>query len=970
MNKLSEFLGFLPKMVVLAAVFAATSFQVAAQSQALNAQIEGVVTDSLGAAIPNAAVKARNTGTGTERTSTTDQSGIYRLPLLPLGRYQVTVEAPNFKKLVRDGIILTTGQIATVNASLEAGGISEIVNITADAPIVDPGKIDVGRVMDAREVQNLPLVARNPYNYSLLQANVTGRPNSEFGVPRINANGYARRTNYQLDGNANTQADRAGIRLMPISEVFVSEVQLVTNGFSAEFGNTPGLIMNAITPSGTNDFHGSASYRFRRKGFSSRPFNTSPTSKKPDTKVDNVTGAVGGPIMQDRWHFYTGYEWLNRDLSSQRVVTISAANQAVLVANGVPATAFPDAIPTKQKVNFFIFRTDAQLNDIHRLTGRINYFKNLSPDNIGGGLNTLQRSIDFDDLSWSPAIQLVSAFSADMLNEFRFQFAKRNSQNLVNANSGTVPTVVISGVANFGAPEIGNTISPLETMTQFQDNFTLTRNNHTMKFGGGLNRVHDERRSGVFARYTFPNLQAYVNAFTGVNRRGYTNFVETFGDADLAYDSTFYNFFAQDDWKITPKLKLNIGLRYDLYDIPDADPTSQFAASQSFRVDKNNFAPRLGAVYGLRDGKYATILRASAGLYYEQPFLDMYRRAIQNNGNARFFNFSFAPTNPAAPNFPNNLGALPPGTVLPVQIIETVSPDFDTTYAIHTNFQVEQGLTNDISLTLGYIHSGGRHLPVYRGINRVPTGATLGDGRPIFNALQSTRIDTRFNDILMVESVGNSVYDALTIQLTKRFSKGYQFSANYTLSKAEDDAPEQNLVAVAAEELSDPTNRFLARGPSVADQRHTFVMSFVGRPDFHFENETWNRILNDNQLGIIATANSGETFNIVSPNDLNLDGFSGSDRPNGIGRNSGTTPSQFNVDLRYSRFISFTERYRLEIFGEFINVFNVNSIFQLNSRTVTTNANGDATGPLPTINNKPVSSLDSRQFQLGFKFNF
>lgn len=957
-------------LIAFSAILVLGSTPLFAQSQALNGQIEGVVTDNAGAAVPGATVTARNLNTGATRNVTTDTTGIYRIPLLPLGKYEVTVEAANFKKLIRTGITLTTGQTATVNAKLEAGGVSEVVNISADSPIVDPGKIDVGRVMDAQEVQNLPLVARNPYNYSLLQANVTGRPNSEFGVPRINANGYARRTNYQLDGNANTQADRAGIRLMPISEVFVSEVQLVTNGFSAEFGNTPGLIMNAITPSGTNDFHGSASYRFRRKGFSSRPFNTSPTSIKPDTKVDNITGAVGGPIRQDRWHFYTGYEWVNRDLSSQRVVTISDANQAILTANGVPAAAFPDAIPTKQKVNFFIVRTDAQLNDVHRLTARFNYFKNLSPDNIGGGLNTLERSIDFNDVSWSPAIQLVSAFNADMLNEFRFQYAKRLSQNLTNANSGTGPTIVISGVANFGAPTNGNTISPLETMTQFQDNFTYTRANHTMKIGGGLNRVHDERRSAVTATYTFPNIAAYVAAFTGANRKSYTNFAEAFGEPAITYDSTFYNFFVQDDWKVTPKLKVNLGLRYDVYDIPDADPTSQFAASQKFKVDKNNFAPRLGVVYGWRDGKYATIFRASAGLYYEQPFLDVYRRAIQNNGNARFFNFSFAPGNPAAPSFPNNLGSLPPGTVLPVQSIEAVAPDFETTYAIHSNFQVEQGLTDDISLTLGYIHSGGRHLPVYRGINRVPTGATLGDGRPIFNTLQSTRVDPRFNNILMVESVGNSVYDALTVQLTKRFSKGYQFSANYTLSKAEDDAPEQNLVAVAADELSDPTNRFLARGPSVADQRHTFVMSFVGRPDFQFESEVWNRILNDNQVGIIATANSGETFNIVSPNDLNFDGFSGSDRPNGIGRNSGTTPKQVNVDLRYSRFIPFTERYRMEIFGEFVNLFNVNSIFQLNSRTVTTNANGDATGPLPTIANKPVSSLDSRQFQLGFKFIF
>ncbi|MCB1023247.1 MAG: TonB-dependent receptor [Acidobacteria bacterium] len=957
-------------MFAFVVVIAMSATHVNAQSQALNAQIEGSVTDATGAAVPNAVVTAKNLDTGTERNVTTDTTGIFRLPLLPLGKYQVSVEAPNFKKLIRSGIVLTTGQIATVNLSLETGGVSEVVTIQADAPIVDPGKIDVGRVMDTREVQNLPLVARNPYNYSLLQANVTGRPNSEFGVPRINANGYARRTNYQLDGNSNTQADRGGIRLMPISETFVSEVQLVTNGFSAEFGNTPGLIMNAVTPSGTNGIHGSGSYRFRRKGFSSRPFNTSPTSTKPDTKVDNITGAVGGPIIKDRWHFYTGYEWLQRDLSSQRVVTISDSNQAVLTANGVPSSAFPDNIPTKQKVNFFIFRTDAQLNDIHRLTGRFNWFKNISPDNIGGGSNTLERSIDFDDISWSPAVQLVSAFNADMLNEFRFQYAKRLSQNLTNANSGTGPTITISGVANFGAPTNGNTISPLETMTQFQDNFTLTRGNHTMKIGGGINRVHDERRAAVTASYTFPNLAAYVAAFNGSNPRGYTNFSESFGDPNLAYNSTFYNFFVQDDWKVTPKLKVNLGLRYDLYDIPDADPSAVLPESQNFKVDKNNFAPRLGVVYGLRDGKYATILRASAGLYYDQPFLDMYRRAIQNNGNVKFFNFSFQPSNPAAPDFPNNLGSLPPGSVLPVQSIETIDPDFDTMYAIHTNFQVEQGLTDDISLTVGYIHSGGRHIPVYRSSNRFESGATLGDGRPIYTSTAGVRIDPRFNDILRVESVGNSVYDAMTLQLTKRFSKGYQFSVNYTLSKAEDDAPEQNLVAVAADELSDPSNRRLARGPSVADQRHTFVMTFVGRPDFKFESETWNRILNDNQIGIIATANSGERYNIVSSADLNSDGFSGSDRPNGIGRNSGTTPSQFNVDLRYSRFIQFTERYRMEVFGEFVNLFNVNSIFQLNSRTVATNANGDATGPLPTIANKPVSSLDSRQFQLGFKFIF
>jgi len=274
--------------ILLTAIIFAGLHQTPAQSQANNGQIEGVVTDANGSAIANSTITVRNIETGTERTVTSDESGVYRIPLLPLGSYRVTVESANFKRLIREGITLTTGQTATVDLNLEPGGVSETVTVTSDAPIADPGKIDVGRVMTTREVENLPLVSRNPYNYALLQANVTGRPNAEFGVPRINANGYARRTNYQLDGNSNTQADRAGIRLMPISETFVSEVQLVTNGFSAEFGNTPGLIMNAVTPSGTNGIHGSASYRFRRTGFTSRPFNISPTAVKPETKVSEI----------------------------------------------------------------------------------------------------------------------------------------------------------------------------------------------------------------------------------------------------------------------------------------------------------------------------------------------------------------------------------------------------------------------------------------------------------------------------------------------------------------------------------------------------------------------------------------------------------------------------------------------------------------------------------------------------------
>lgn len=951
----------------------------AAQSQAINGQIEGVVTDSSGAAIANANVTVRNIETGTERVVTTDADGVYRVPLLPLGTYRVTVEVQNFKRLVREGITLTTGQTATVNVTLEAGGVTETVTVTSDAPIADPGKIDLGRVMNTREVQNLPLVSRNPYNYALLQANVTGRPNAEFGVPRINANGYTRRTNYQLDGNNNTQADRGGIRLMPISDTFISEVQLVTNGFSAEFGNTPGLIMNAVTPSGTNDVHGSASYRFRRTPFYARPFQYISPLDLPKTTADNVTLAVGGPIIKDRWHFYGGYEYVDRDLTAEsgRLVTISAANQAALIAGGVSQNAFVAAIPTSQKVNFYIFRTDAQLNDNNRLSGRFNYFDNNSPNNIGGGVNTLERSIDFVDKSYSLGIQLASILTPSVLNEFRFQYAKRDSRNFANENSGTGPSIVITGIANFGAPENDDTIAPLQITTQFQNNLTWTRGNHAIKIGGGVNRINDERKSNVFARYTFPSIPAYVAARNGTAPRGYTNYIEAFGNPEIKYHSTFYNFFAQDDWKATRRLKINYGVRYDLYDVPDANPNSPFPASQKFKIDKNNFAPRLGVVYGLREGDMPTVIRASAGIYYDTVYLDFYQRAIQNNGSPTFFNFTFNPATTGSPAFPGTLGSLPAGSVFQVQSIETISPDFVNMYAIHTNFQIEQGLTSDLSLTAGFIHSGGRHIPIYRNINRINPAGTLADGRPIFSNTISaaTRLDPRFNNILMAESVGTSNYNALTLQLNKRFSKGYQFSVNYTLSKSEDDAPEQNLVATQVGNLvtQDPTNRRRDFGPSLADQRHTFVMSFVGRPQFNFENKVLRYIVNNNQLGIITTANSGERYNIVATTDINLDGVTGSDNPVGFGRNSGVTPKQFNVDLRYSRFFNFTERFRLEVFGEFVNIFNINSVFQFNTLAVPTTA-GVFTGTFPTLDERKtanqVVSLDSRQFQMGFKFNF
>ena len=182
-------------------------------------------------------------------------------------------ELPGFKRFEQVGITLSAGEARVVNATLGVGQVSETVTVNADEqPVLNAGKIDAGRNLTTVEVKNLPLVSRNPYNFALVQPGITGYENAEFGVPRLAANGTLMRINYQVDGNTNTEKDRAGLRLLPLSEVMVSEVKVVTAGYAPEFGQTMGLVYNAITPSGTNQTHGDASYLFRRKSFSAFPF--------------------------------------------------------------------------------------------------------------------------------------------------------------------------------------------------------------------------------------------------------------------------------------------------------------------------------------------------------------------------------------------------------------------------------------------------------------------------------------------------------------------------------------------------------------------------------------------------------------------------------------------------------------------------------------------------------------------------
>lgn len=960
---MSAFRGMAVLLLVLVAV------PVFGQSQAINGTIEGTIVDASGGLLPGVTVTVTNTDDGTTRTAVTNERGLYRAPLLSLGSYKVRAELDGFKAIEQSGIALSAGQTAVVNLTLEVGAMTEVVQVTAEAPIAEPGKIDLGRVIGSTEVKNLPLVSRNPYNFAFLQTNVTGYENNEFGVPRINANGTQMRTNYQIDGNTNTQKDRAGLRLLPASEIMVREVKVITNGFAPEFGQTTGMVYNAVTPSGTNNVDGSFSYRFRRKAMSARPFFLSPSAPKPDTKVDNITATVGGPIARDRWHYYVGFERVDRDLSADRVITVTPENAqrlGISLGDGV--------MPATQSVNFLLGKTDYQMNAANRLSVRYLFFDNTSPYNVGGGLTVPERATDFQDRMDSISAQLVSSFGGTRLNELRVQYARRNQSRAASEGAASGPAINVSGVANFGQGLDGTQSAGFEFkqgIWQVLNNYTWISGRHSFKGGFDLQFVADERLNTQRQIYTFPSVDAYLAAKSGTNPRAYTTFLQDLGDPAVSYNSGFYGFFFQDDFQIAPSFKLLYGIRYDLFSIPDARPFAANPLSSSFKVDKNNFAPRVGISWSV-DQQARSVLRASWGLMYEPPLLNFYEDAIQRNGDPRSFTVSVGPTSAGAPAFPQSLANVPPGFVLPTQSIAAIDGDFSTQYASMANVQFERAIGAHYSVAVGYVNAIGRNLPVLIDTNIIPTAATLADGRPIYSTAvnASTRVNPAFNHVDTFQSIGESTYNALTLTLNRRMVKGLQFNIAYTLAKGEDNAPLTGTYVVGSgdDRVSDPSNLDREKGPTPFHQTHTFSMSTVYQPRMEGDGAL-SYLVNHNQFGVIVQANSGLPFNIRSNRDLNLDGVT-NDRPLSISRNAGRLGNVVYLDLRYSRFIPIRSGLRGEVFFEAKNLFNRENIAGVN-RIVSTDTAGNPTTAMPAVDAfPPTGGYDQRQMQVGFKILF
>lgn len=927
------------------------------QSAAINGQISGTVSDPSGAPVVGARVEAVNVGTGYQQVSTTSGSGQYQLPLLPLGEYSVKVEAQGFTPYRRTRVALSAGAVATIDVDLQLQGVATEVLVEGNAPVVDIGRTDVGSTLSSNAVENLPLVSRNPYNFVLQQPGVSGHSNTEFGVPRkVNANGFNGRISYQLDGNNNVQSDRAGIRLLPLSQTWIQEVQAVSNGFAPEFGNTVGTVFNTVTKSGTNVYHGEGAYLFRRTPMSARPALLPESAPTPEVNVDSFFGNLGGRTIRDRLFFFAGAEHVKRDLPAP--VTVPAETLSQL---GLPQS-FGNAIPFSQNVTFFLGKLDWQISNANRLSVRYNGHRNDSPYNssVIGGQYLVDRTFTFADRSHAGAVQLVSLLSANAVNEARLQIPFRSqAQNRFQA-TGTGPSITIPGVAYFGnSLDVGYLFD--EMTPEFTDNFSWNRGAHAFKFGGSVRSARDNQIQPTIANYTFPSVTAYLAAKSGVNPKAYLNFIQTLGNPTISYNSLFSGAYAQDTWKPRPNVTITFGLRYDVYSPPSANENSPFAYSRRFRTDKNNLSPRFGVAIG--SGR--TVVRASGGIFYDPFQTDLYRRALLNNGSPQYLAVSLLAQQPFAPSFPNVLPTSFQGLPAITQDITTVSPDFATLYSANANVSVSRELSSDWAVTATYLFTRGNRLPVYRNINLVPSGLNLADGRLIFG---SSRVYPGFGNVLVAESVGQSIYNGLNLTLTKRLSRGLEAFATYTWSHAIDDAPEQNNIDSSNLVLSDPTNRRRDRGNSLTDRRHVFNGNLLYQPTVTAASHFVRTLMNGNMFSVMATVQSGDVFNIGSNQILNGDPAipSSLQRPLFIGRNTLRAPRTAELNVRYTRMFPLREGLRLEFIAESTNVSNRTNVVGLNSTALVSSSGAVLSNPSRTW----TSALDQRLLQLGVRVAF
>ncbi|MCI0487511.1 MAG: carboxypeptidase regulatory-like domain-containing protein [Blastocatellia bacterium] len=647
--------------LVLALTMAFGTAPALAQSQASDGRISGVVLDSQGAAISGAMVKATNTQTGLERTVKTSGDGLYTILLLPPGIYTVVAEADGFNATTVNKVEVIVGRTAEINVTLSAGGVTEVVEVSAGAIQVQTTRSEADAVLNQQAIENLPINGRRFQDF------VTLTPGAQVDPQRNQISLVGQRgiygANVNVDGVDYNQPFFGGIRggersnnAYTIPQEAIKEFQVVAAGYSAEFGRSTGGIVNAVTKSGTNDFHGSAFFLNRPESLvrGNRFFDALEEDIErevfPAPSQQQWGGSIGGPIRTDKIFFFGAYEQQrlrqNREVLFSRLTefTPNAAQQEAfdfLKSLEAPFDQTNDAIA-------LLGRVDYEINSNHRFNVRYNYSRNNGENAVatGDSINpTTNRALSNNgvekDRTNGVVGQMTSFFSSNMVNELRVQFARETRPRLSNVETTTVETAL----ANFGTRSFLPT-TQRDTRFQIADNVTWTRGGHTIKFGGELNYIDTFQsfgfnQFGSFGAFT-SSTETILDGLSMagcpgvpsciVNRFDSTSFFyrRQLGNTLLDFSTKELAFFAQDSWRVRPNFTLNFGLRWEGQFNPSPElgndflintikgfqfPSGHVLDPTEISDDTKQFGPRLGFAWDpSSSGK--TVIRGYGGIYY------------------------------------------------------------------------------------------------------------------------------------------------------------------------------------------------------------------------------------------------------------------------------------------------------------------------------------------------------------------
>jgi hypothetical protein len=1064
---------------ILAAAVLGVWLALPAFAQVPSGTILGNVKDAQGAVVPGATVTATNTGTQFSRTTVTDAEGQYSLPLLPVGSYEVVITMSGFKNFSQTGILLEVGRNARVDATIELGNVSEVVSIVADAPLVETSTGALSRTVSQNEVLNLPLVNRDLYTLLSLTGGVTSNDTSNsLGGPEqvTTINGSTRAqmgsVNFQLDGGNNTAGLRGTGNPAPNPEA-VQEFRVLTNGYAAEYGRYAAGVVDVVTKSGTNVLHGAAFEFFRNENLNAKRWVAPGTAAAAKDPLDrNQFGAaLGGPLRTDQTFFFGSYSGLRQTETYYRnsAVVPTALERAGDFSQSarrptdpqtgqpfpggvIPTSRFDpaalriqtDYVPTSNLPNnFFEVRRPDPLNTDegtmkidHRLSGShslaASYFyqkgTDTQPLSLSGNIPWVDR-----DFKWTQHNLNVShswLLSSSAVNQLRVSYMRQfggrvnnpaislgdlNSRFTIQGDP-TLPRLSVSGFftgqTSIAGPDAGSNYYGVK------DAFSLSRGRHSLKFGGEVSYeaiVHDTLLDnyGVFTFDGSKTGNAYADFLIGLP----ANMTQ---DAPIRKtDNGYYlSAFAQDDFRIHPRVTLNLGVRYDLQ-FPFTDPQDRkltFSPGARSTVvptapagllfpgdagvsrgivktDFNNVAPRLGVAWDPRgDGRMS--IRGGFGMFYGSITGNEWNTTADNQPFTvrQSFPTVFTLSDPYR-NLPGGVGPFPfiysPDVArftLPAQVFGP-SLEFVWPVTYQTNFTVQKEFGRGTSVSASYVGAFARNLaaPIDRNYPIMGPGATAANRNTRRPYLPGTIAAAN-----VLESIFGSDYNGMQLSAERRGNL-LSFKAYYTFGKAIEDVDFQ----VGGLPTPQNSNRLeLERGRASSDRRHNFVVSSVFRPDFFKNSDAIVSALLDGwTISTIVTLQSGSPLTVTAGQDRNFDGIN-NDRANRVGdpelaggrprneaieawfniaafaspaagtdgtagRNIIEGPPLRTVDLGVFRDFRLVGRTSLQFRLEATNVFNI-----VNLQNPGTNLNAPATF------GKIRSARDMRRIQLGARVSF